>query len=56
MVCRRCRAVAEAEVSAEFAAVGGPLGLRASEVGFRIERTVVEAEGVCPACSAAEAP
>jgi Fur family transcriptional regulator, zinc uptake regulator len=51
MVCRRCRAVAEAEV----AAGDGPLGTSASQVGFRIERTVVEAEGVCPACCAAEA-
>ena len=46
MVCRRCRAVAEAEV----APAEGPLGSSASRVGFRIERTVVEAEGICPAC------
>jgi Fur family transcriptional regulator, zinc uptake regulator len=51
MVCRRCRAVAEAEV----AAAQDPLGTSADAVGFRIERTVVEAEGICPACSAAEA-
>jgi Fur family zinc uptake transcriptional regulator len=52
MVCRRCRAVAEAEV----AAAEGPLDPSANEIGFRIERTVVEAEGVCPTCSAAETP
>jgi Fur family zinc uptake transcriptional regulator len=56
MVCRLCRAVAEAEVAAELAAAGGPLGASASAAGFRIERTVVEAEGVCPACSAVQAP
>lgn len=51
MVCRRCRAVAEGEV----AAAEDGLGPSASRIGFRIERTVVEAQGVCPACSAAEA-
>lgn len=45
MICRLCRAVAEAEAPAEPI-----LGESASETGFRIERTVVEAEGVCPAC------
>jgi Fur family transcriptional regulator, zinc uptake regulator len=52
MVCRRCRAVAESEVEGGEAV----LGTSASRLGFRIERTVVEAEGVCLACSAAEAP
>lgn len=52
MVCRRCRAVAEAEV----AAFEEPLGPSASEVGFRIERTVLEVQGVCPACSADGVP
>ena len=56
MVCRRCRSVGEAEVAAGMAGIGGPLGTSASQLGFRIERTVVEAEGVCSACSAAEAP
>jgi Fur family zinc uptake transcriptional regulator len=28
----------------------GALGSAARATGFRIERTVVEAEGVCPAC------
>jgi Fur family zinc uptake transcriptional regulator len=55
MVCRRCRAVAESEVKGDMDVDGGPLGTSASQLGFRIERTVVEAEGVCPACCAAEA-
>lgn len=50
MVCRRCRSVAEAEGLTAAQA----LGASASALGFRIERTVVEAEGVCPACSRAE--
>jgi Fur family zinc uptake transcriptional regulator len=56
MVCRRCRVVAESEVAADLGGIAGPLGTCASQLGFRIERTVVEAEGVCAACSAAEAP
>ena len=44
MICRACRKVAEAE-----AAPGGPFGVGAAG-GFRIEQTVVEAEGLCPAC------
>ena len=52
MVCRRCRAVAEAETDPAEA----PLDASASRIGFRIERTVVEAEGVCPACSQDERP
>ncbi len=51
MVCRLCRTVAEAEATV----AEGALGPSAEEIGFRIERTVIEAEGVCPACSAAAA-
>lgn len=47
MICRGCRAVAEADVPEASA-----LGSSADELGFRIERTVVEAEGLCPACAA----
>ncbi len=47
MICRTCRAVAEAD--APEAAV---LGTSADELGFRIERTTVEAEGLCPSCAA----
>ena len=47
MVCRGCRAVAEAD------AAESELAPSADAVGFRIERTVVEAEGLCPACAGA---
>jgi Fur family zinc uptake transcriptional regulator len=46
MICRLCDAVAEAQSSP----ARGALGDAARATGFRIERTVVEAEGVCPAC------
>lgn len=46
MICRKCDAVAEAQsVPAK-----GALGAAARASGFQIERTVVEAEGICPAC------
>lgn len=47
MICRLCDAVAEAQ----SAPAKGALGVAARAVGFEIERTVVEAEGVCPACA-----
>lgn len=47
MICRVCSAVAEAD-----AAVGrGALADAARAAGFQIERTVLEAEGVCTACA-----
>jgi Fur family zinc uptake transcriptional regulator len=46
MICRLCDAVAETHSSP----ARGALGDAARASGFRIERTVVEAEGVCPAC------
>ncbi len=46
MICRLCDAVAEAH----SAPARGALGAAARATGFRIERTVVEAEGVCPSC------
>lgn len=46
MICRLCDAVAETQSST----ARGALGEEARATGFRIERTVVEAEGVCPAC------
>lgn len=50
LICRACNAVAEAGTKhAE-----GRLGDAARQAGFHIERTVIEAEGLCPAC--AEAP
>lgn len=47
MICRDCGAVAEA--SARPGA--GALGAAARDSGFRIESTVVEAEGLCPMCT-----
>lgn len=47
MICRLCDAVAETQSSS----ARGALGDAARATGFRIERTVVEAEGVCPACA-----
>ena len=46
MICRVCDAVAEAQ----SAPSRGMLGAAAKAAGFQIEKTVVEAEGVCPAC------
>ena len=47
MICRSCDAVAEARA----APARGALGDAARSVGFRIERAVVEAEGLCPDCA-----
>ena len=44
MICRNCRAVAET------IAGDGPIAEDAAEIGFKIETTVVEAEGLCPKC------
>ena len=46
MICRVCDAVAEAQSTPSK----GTLGAAAAATGFQIERTVVEAEGVCPDC------
>lgn len=47
LICRLCDAVAEAQ----SAPARGTLGEAARATGFTIERTVVEALGVCPACA-----
>jgi Fur family zinc uptake transcriptional regulator len=47
MICRVCDSVAETQSSP----ARGALGDAARATGFKIERTVVEAEGVCPACA-----
>lgn len=47
MICRLCDAVAEAQSTP----AKGALGAAARASGFQIERTVVEAEGVCPICA-----
>lgn len=46
MICRLCETVAEAQSGP----AKGALGDVARATGFQIERTVVEAEGICPAC------
>ncbi|AVO36332.1 Fur family transcriptional regulator [Pukyongiella litopenaei] len=51
LICRACRAVAEAETGLEQ----GRLGEAARATGFSLERVVVEAEGLCPACARTEA-
>lgn len=48
LICRACDAVAEAHVLP----TDGALGTQAAELGFKIERAVIEAEGLCPSCSA----
>jgi Fur family zinc uptake transcriptional regulator len=47
LICRQCEGVAEAQ----SAPARGALGEAAKATGFRIERTVVEALGLCPACA-----
>ncbi len=47
MICRLCDAVAEAQAAPSNDA----LGAAARAAGFQIEKTVVEAEGVCPVCA-----
>ena len=47
MICRLCQSVAEAQ--SETSREG--LGDAARAAGFQIERTVVEAEGICPSCA-----
>lgn len=47
MICRLCDTVAETHSSP----ARGALGDAARATGFTIERTVVEAEGVCPTCA-----
>ena len=46
MICRLCDAVAEALSST----VRGALRDASRATGFRIERTIIEAEGICPSC------
>ena len=46
LICRACRLVAESP----YDPVAGCLVGSASTAGFRIERVVVEAEGLCPEC------
>jgi len=43
MICNRCGTVAEGDA-------GSAMQTSAAAAGFQIERTVLEAEGICPAC------
>ncbi|OAN67891.1 Fur family transcriptional regulator [Sulfitobacter sp. EhC04] len=47
MICRACDSVAEAQ----SAPARGTLGDAARATGFQIERTMVEAVGLCPTCA-----
>ncbi|WP_272005759.1 transcriptional repressor [Roseovarius sp. ZX-A-9] len=47
MICRLCDSVAEAQSRTSRSV----LASAAKATGFRIERTVVEAEGLCPGCA-----
>lgn len=46
LICRECSAVAETYADP----TKGDLGRAARDVGFTIERAVIEAEGLCPQC------
>lgn len=48
LICRSCERVVEAEADPQ----AGELGRAARRAGFVIERTVREAEGLCPGCAA----
>ncbi|KNG94224.1 Fur family transcriptional regulator [Pseudaestuariivita atlantica] len=46
LICRDCNSVLEAKTSLP----PGALARTATATGFRIDRTVVEAQGLCPSC------
>lgn len=46
MICNKCDSVAEADIGEGINAVDRA----ANELGFKIDRRVIEAEGLCPAC------
>lgn len=46
LICRKCKSVAEADTGS----TQGRLENAANSAGFTIERTVIEAQGVCPSC------
>ena len=47
MICRSCESVAEAVLRPSSSLIGKA----AQEAGFRVEKTIVEAEGLCPDCA-----
>jgi len=52
LICRSCDAVAETVPDD----ADGRLGAVARSAGFEIERTVLEAEGLCPSCQPSDQP
>jgi len=50
LICRVCHLVEERHVPPDM----DGLGRAAKESGFKIEHTIVEAEGLCPACASAQ--
>lgn len=50
MICRKCGTVAEAQASSRS------LTQAAAANGFQLEQTMIEAEGICPACQLDAAP
>lgn len=50
LICRICKSVAEADVPPG----DGALGEAAEGMGFRIERAMIEVEGLCPTCRVLE--
>lgn len=46
MICRSCNSVAETHDNPKQ----DGLGVKAKALGFEIEKTVIEAEGLCPQC------
>lgn len=51
LICRECSTIAETPVPR----AGRVVRNAAAELGFEVERTVIEAEGLCPACKDAAA-
>lgn len=51
MICRSCDAVAEAGGKPDQDSIGAT----AKDLGFKVETTVVEAEGLCPDCQPVDA-
>jgi Fur family transcriptional regulator, zinc uptake regulator len=51
LICRQCHAIAETAAEAARAS----LEVEAAKLGFQVERTTIEALGLCPACLGAAA-
>ena len=56
LICRLCKTVAEAKAAPEMGGSADKiLADTAARAGFRVERVVVEAQGVCPNCQDTDA-